>query len=99
MSTIVTMTLDEIRKLPQLTEEDKKRINEALCNPDEECPAMTPEQLKASRPAYLRHPELYKPRKTSIHLRVDADVLAEFKKQGKGYQTRMNEVLRKYVFG
>ncbi|VCX58068.1 hypothetical protein BANRA_04121 [Acinetobacter baumannii] len=30
--------------------------------------------------------------KTSI--RLDADVLAWFKAQGKGYQTRMNEILR-----
>jgi uncharacterized protein (DUF4415 family) len=27
-------------------------------------------------------------------LAIDADVLAWFKAQGKGYQTRMNEILR-----
>lgn len=35
--------------------------------------------------------------KTAISLRVDPDVLAFFKAQGKGYQTRMNAVLRAYV--
>ena len=35
--------------------------------------------------------------KQAISLRVDADVLAFFKAQGKGYQTRMNTVLRSYV--
>jgi uncharacterized protein (DUF4415 family) len=36
-------------------------------------------------------------RKEHINLRVDADVLRFFKKQGKGYQTRMNAVLRSYM--
>ena len=35
--------------------------------------------------------------KKSISLRVDADVLEFFKNQGKGYQTRMNAVLRAYM--
>lgn len=30
-------------------------------------------------------------------LRIDPDVLGWFKAQGKGYQTRMNAVLRAYV--
>jgi len=34
--------------------------------------------------------------KTSISLRVDADVLAWFKAQGRGYQTRINAVLRAF---
>lgn len=36
------------------------------------------------------------PPKTSISLRVDADVIEWFKAQGPGYQTRMNLVLRAY---
>lgn len=30
-------------------------------------------------------------------IRIDSDVLAWFKAQGKGYQTRMNAVLRAYM--
>ncbi|NNM60215.1 MAG: BrnA antitoxin family protein [Legionellales bacterium] len=37
-----------------------------------------------------------KPKK-SVTLRIDDEVLAWFKAQGKGYQTKMNEVLRKFV--
>ena len=37
------------------------------------------------------------PGKTSVHLRVDADVLAWFKAQGRGHLTRMNAVLRAYM--
>lgn len=36
------------------------------------------------------------PDKTSIHLRLDSDVLEWFKAQGKGHLTRMNAVLRSY---
>ena len=36
------------------------------------------------------------PAKTSVSLRVDADVLEWFKRQGPGYQTRMNAVLRAF---
>jgi uncharacterized protein (DUF4415 family) len=35
--------------------------------------------------------------KTSVHLRVDADVFEWFKNQGSGHLTRMNAVLRSYV--
>ncbi len=34
--------------------------------------------------------------KEPVKLRIDRDVLAFFKAQGKGYQTRMNAVLRAY---
>jgi uncharacterized protein (DUF4415 family) len=34
--------------------------------------------------------------KASVSLRIDADVLAWFKAQGPGYQTRMNAVLRAF---
>lgn len=36
-------------------------------------------------------------RKASIHLRVDPDVLAWYRRQGQGYLTRMNAVLRAYM--
>src|SRR5437016_7186489 len=37
------------------------------------------------------------PKKKAISIRVDADVLDYFKKEGTGYQRRMNAVLRSYV--
>ncbi len=40
---------------------------------------------------------LVKPeRKAQITLRLDSDILEWFKAQGKGYQTRINSVLRAY---
>jgi uncharacterized protein (DUF4415 family) len=44
----------------------------------------------------VRHGLVPVPPKTSIALRVDSDVLEWFKAQGRGYQTRMNAVLRAF---
>ncbi len=38
--------------------------------------------------------KFYRPIKKSLTIRLDADVLAWLKAQGKGYQTRINNVLR-----
>ena len=38
-------------------------------------------------------------KKKQITLRLDPDVLAFFRKGGRGYQTTINAVLRKYVDG
>jgi len=35
--------------------------------------------------------------KKSVSLRLDADVLNWFKSQGKGYQTKINAILRMYM--
>jgi uncharacterized protein (DUF4415 family) len=37
------------------------------------------------------------PGKTSVHLRLDRDIVEWFKAHGKGHLTRMNAVLRAYV--
>jgi uncharacterized protein (DUF4415 family) len=36
-------------------------------------------------------------RKEHMNLRIDADVLAFFRGLGRGYQTKINAVLRSYV--
>lgn len=98
-----TMTLDDLIKNP-LTEEDKKIINAAKPVVTDDCPEMTDEQLKEFKPWYEVHPEgddVYKVsvKKTSINIRIDNDILAALKASGKGYQTRINNILRKALFG
>jgi uncharacterized protein (DUF4415 family) len=39
--------------------------------------------------------KFYRPVKQPIALRLDADLIAWFKSQGPGYQSRINEVLRR----
>ena len=40
--------------------------------------------------------EIIQPRKVPVGLKLDHDVLGWFKSQGKGYQTRINTILRCY---
>ena len=41
--------------------------------------------------------EYYRPLKKPVTLRLDADVIAWFKKDGKRYQTRINSALRRVM--
>ena len=47
---------------------------------------------------FFRNAKVRMPRaKRAVSIRLDQDVLAWFRKQGRGYQTRMNAVLRTYM--
>jgi len=46
---------------------------------------------------FFKHAQLQLPTKQAVTMRLDSDVLAWFKQQGKGYQTRINKLLRKYM--
>ena len=41
--------------------------------------------------------EFYKPIKKPVTLRLDADVLAWFRREGRRYQTRINSALRRVM--
>jgi uncharacterized protein (DUF4415 family) len=45
----------------------------------------------------MRIADFYRPLKKPVTLRLDADVIAWFKKDGRRYQTRINEALRKVM--
>jgi uncharacterized protein (DUF4415 family) len=57
-------------------------------------PEPTPEQIAR---AVARRGLKPAPGKEQITLRVDADVLAWFREQGQGYQSRINALLREYM--
>lgn len=81
--------------LPRLTDKRRANLKTLAARPDGEIdysdiPPMTDEQLKnAVRGRF------YKPTKRQITARVDADVLEWLKSQGKGYQSRINAILRR----
>jgi uncharacterized protein (DUF4415 family) len=80
--------------LPPLTEERKAELQALDARPDSEidysdiAPLTDEFWLKA-----MRNP-FYKPTKVQASMRIDADVMAWFKSRGKGYQTRINAILR-----
>ncbi len=49
--------------------------------------------------AFFKEAEVKVPPKQPVTLRLDADVLMWFKAQGRGYQTRINKLLRRYMEG
>jgi len=62
---------------------------------DPECPPMTDAELAAGgvRGAFYRVTPIKKP----VAMRLDADVLDWFQRQGPGYQTRINAALREFI--
>ena len=47
--------------------------------------------------AFFKNAEVRMPVKQSVTIRLDSDVLTWFKEQGKGYQSRINKLLRVYM--
>lgn len=46
---------------------------------------------------WFRTATIHIPAKTATSMRIDSDVMDWFKAQGRGWQTKMNAVLRAYV--
>ena len=82
-STIVRYSLSEIEAMRERGE-DKTRRNAP------EAESLGEEFWKSARVVVPSG-------KTSVHLRLDSDVVEWFKARGKGHLTHMNAVLRAYV--
>jgi uncharacterized protein (DUF4415 family) len=82
----------------RLTEERKRELAELAKRPDSEIdfsdiPELTEKFWKNAVPN-----PFYKPVKKQVTLRIDADILAWLRQQGKdGYQSRLNAVLRQVM--
>ena len=59
-----------------------------------DAPELTDEQLAQMKPSHLRNMANYRPIKKSVNVRLDADVIEWLQSGGRGYQTRMNNILR-----
>jgi uncharacterized protein (DUF4415 family) len=82
-----------------LSPEDQALLERLELMPDEEIDTVDIPELPEENWALARRPGLYRPVKTPVTLRLDADVVTWFKAhaQGRGYQTEINRVLRRYV--
>lgn len=86
---LVRKTLDELEPVSE------ERLREIAAIPDEEIDFSDIPELDE---AWFAEAKLWTPpSKKQITLRLDEDVVAFFKESGKGYQTRMNAVLRAFV--
>ena len=65
--------------------------------PDDKIDLTDAPEVREWRGAVVR--KFYRPIKKPVTIRVDADVLDWLKRQGNGYQTRINKLLREAMEG
>ncbi len=82
------------RSNPSTSRTDWKRLDATT---EKEIAAQAREDDTDFPEAWWQKALVVPPPKAAVSLRVDADVLAWFRQTGRGYQTRMNAVLRRFV--
>jgi uncharacterized protein (DUF4415 family) len=88
--------MKKVRGFSPFTDEQKERLKKLSELPDSEIDTSDiPEWNEDDFRTAVLFSEEYKPRKKQITARIDADVLLWLKSHGKGYQTLMNNLLRK----
>lgn len=80
--------------LPPLSEAQKDDLKRLAAMSDDQIDTVDIPELTDAQLAEMQRPEHYRPLKKQITARLDADVLAWLKAGGKGYQSRMNAILR-----
>jgi uncharacterized protein (DUF4415 family) len=81
--------------MPPLTAAQRAELEALAAMPDEEIDfSDIPEATEDFWKTAVRNP-FFRPVKKSTTLRIDADVLAWLKAQGKGYQSKINAILRR----
>ncbi len=88
----VSYTLDT---LPPLTEKQHRHLEDLAALPNNQIDFSDTAELTDAQLAEMKPVAFYRPLKQQITARVDADVLAWLKSQGKGYQSRINAILRR----
>jgi len=82
--------------MPRLSSEKRKELLRLAAKPDCEIDLTDiPEIQKIPSDAVIGR--FYRPKKTTVTIRIDADVLAWLKDTGEGYQTRINAYLREMM--
>jgi uncharacterized protein (DUF4415 family) len=85
----------DLTGLPPLGEAEKADLAALAERPDSQIDYSDIPPLDEAFGARAVRGRFYRPVKTSTTVRIDSDVLEWFKRQGKGYQTRMNAALRR----
>lgn len=80
---------------PPLTPKQLRQLEKLAAMPDDtidysDIPELTQEFFKNGTRG-----RFYRPVKKQLTVRLDSDVIAWLQKKGKGYQTRLNELLRR----
>ena len=108
------LTFDEIVSSKMTFDEIAKRFDEETAidvgiTRDPDAPEWTDDDFGNARPAVEVVPHIVAeqrrkrgrqkaPTKEKVTLRLDADIVSHFREGGRGWQTRLNETLRRSVF-
>jgi uncharacterized protein (DUF4415 family) len=85
----------DLANLPPLTEKQKAELEALSTRPDGEIDYSDIPPLTEDFWNNAVRGRFYKPTKTSTTVRIVSDVLAWLRAQGKGYQSRINAILRR----
>jgi uncharacterized protein (DUF4415 family) len=77
-----------------LTLRQKRELAALAALPDDQIDTSDIPELPADAWKDAVRGRFYRPVKQAVSMRLDADVIAWLKKRGKGYQTRVNSILR-----
>jgi len=80
-----------------MTPARKRKLAQMAARPDSEIDFSEIPPLKDSFWKNAVRNPLYRPVKQQLTVRLDADVIAWLRQQGKGYQTRLNQLLREVM--
>ncbi len=85
----------ELANLPPLSVKQKAELAALAARREEDVDYSDMPPLSAEFWKNAEQGKFYKPTKTSTTVRIDSDVLAWLRSQGKGYQSRINAILRR----
>ncbi len=77
-----------------LTTRQKRELASLAALPDERIDTSDVPELPPGAWKNAVRGRFYRPIKQAVSMRLDTDVIAWLKKRGKGYQTRVNSILR-----
>ena len=79
--------------MPRLSAEKRKKLEKLAARPDREIDLSDIPEIREIPSDYVIG-KFYRPKKETVTIRIDSDVLAWLKASGSGYQTRINNFLR-----
>ena len=79
--------------MPRLSAEKRKKLEKLASRPDREIDLSDIPEIREIPSDYVIG-KFYRPKKETVTIRIDSDVLAWLKASGSGYQTRINNFLR-----
>lgn len=82
-------------EVPHISLEELERLKKLENQSDDEIDTSDIPELTDAQLLQIKEGILFRPVKKQVTVRLDVDVLAWLKAGGKGYQTRMNKILRR----